>query len=161
MTIFFDKIFGKCLNEYFWQNFWHNSFTNFFDQSLLTNIFDQFFCQFFDQFFQRIFWWIIFDKFYDKLFFDQFFFCKYVLKNGSNKICSNQIRIRQELPVHLWCGCHSSSQSAPLFLFWKPGSVCDPGKKWAPCSLKKAGCKKPRSLLFKKRRGSLVSSLFD
>ena len=34
-------------------------------------------------------------------------------------------------------------------------------KNWAPCFLKKAGCKKPRSLLFKKRRGSLVFSLFE
>ena len=47
-----------------------------------------------------------------------------------------------------------------LFLFWKPGSVCDPEKNRAPCFLKKPGCKKPRSLLFKKRRGSLVFSLF-
>ena len=49
----------------------------------------------------------------------------------------------------------------PLFLFWKPGSVCDPEKNQAPGFLKKAGCKKPRSLLFKKRRGSLVFSLFE
>ena len=150
----FKRIFlTKFLTQFFYEFFW----PIFFDK-----YFWPIFCQFFDQFFQQIFWWIIFDKFYDKFFFwPVFFFCKYVLKNGSNEICSNIIRIMQELPVHLWCGCHSSSQSAPLFLFWKPGSVCDPGKKWAPCSLKKAGCKKPRSLLFKKRRGSLVSSLFD
>ena len=47
----------------------------------------------------------------------------------------------------------------PLFLFRKPGSVCGPEKNRVP--LKKAGCKKLRSLLFKKRRGSLFSSCFE
>ena len=150
----FKRIFlTKFLTQFFYEFFWPIFFDKYFWPIFLPIFWPIFSTNLLMNYFWQILWQIFF--------LTSFFFCKYVLKNGSNEICSNQIRIRQELPVHLWCGCHSSSQSAPLFLFWKPGSVCDPGKKWAPCSLKKAGCKKPRSLLFKKRRGSLVSSLFD
>ena len=42
----------------------------------------------------------------------------------------------------------------PLFLLYKHGSVCDPEKNQVQnMDLKKAGCKKTGSFLFKKRRG--------
>ena len=55
------------------------------------------------------------------------------------------------------------SQSVPTILVLKTRVGLWPEKQnWAPCFLKKAVCKKPRSLLFKKRRGNcFLLPIFD
>ena len=55
----------------------------------------------------------------------------------------------------------TQSICTPYSCFENQGRFVTLKKNWAPCFFQKAGCKKPRSLLFKKRRGSLVSSLLD
>ena len=49
----------------------------------------------------------------------------------------------------------------PWFLLWKVGLVWDPEKNGVPGSLSKSRLQKTRSLIYRKRRGSLVSSLFE
>ena len=58
---------------------------------------------------------------------------------------------------------HTFTQSIcnHYFCFENQGWFVTLKKNRAPCFLKKAGCKKPGPLLLKKRRGTLVSSLFD
>ena len=57
--------------------------------------------------------------------------------------CHIDVTVAQSICTHYSC-------------FENRGRFVTLKKNWAPCFLKKAGCKKPRSLLFKKRRGSLV-----